>query len=602
MDVRVQTFISRSFFSCAFQAVIKQFSGSGYESSNVMVIDEVELYRHQQLEKLYKSTRAKLSEDCYKYGGENYASEGTLAKAATLYGGALVNLEKEYEEYNRILVTQILEPLRSMATGASLEDARHLAQRYSRMRQDAEVQAAEISRRHSRVRETPILEHTAKLQTSESKMQDLKANMAVLGKEAAAALAAVESQQQRLTFQRIFALMLSEKQRKESAIPSAPQSMVHAAPNRSENALYFLAEVDPSGWSEGECNGRAGWFPSAYVERRQNIPPHGELSHAFSSKKKKDQLHSFLRAFYLDVRQSAMAVTRETIGVIGGGQMGSGIAQLAAVAGFDVWLHDSDPGALRRASEGITAALRRLVSKGQLSQPAVSDVLNRLRCTSNLEDLKHSDVIIEAIVESEDVKKKLFSELDKLAKPNAILASNTSSISITRLASATSRPSQVIGMHFMNPPPVMKLVEIVRGADTSDEVFSKIKALAERFGKIIICSQDFPGFIVNRILMPMINEAFYALYSGVATKEDIDTGMKLGTNHPMGPLELADFIGLDICLSIMKVLHQGLGDSKYNPCPLLIQYVDAGRLGRKRGIGVYVYQKEPAKAKPLPSL
>lgn len=287
-----------------------------------------------------------------------------------------------------------------------------------------------------------------------------------------------------------------------------------------------------------------------------------------------------------------MTTSPETIGVIGGGQMGSGIAQLAAVSGFDVWLHDSDPGALHRASEGIGAALRRLVSKGLLSQLAGTDALNRLRCTSNLEDLRHADIIIEAIIESEDVKKKLFSDLDKLAKPSAILASNTSSISITRLASATSRPAQVIGMHFMNPPPVMKLIEIVKGADTSEEVFSEIKALAERFGKTVICSNDYPGFIVNRILMPMINEAFYALYTGVATKEDIDAGMKLGTNHPMGPLELADFIGLDVCLSIMKVLHQGLGESKYSPCPLLVQYVDAGRLGRKKGIGVYSYEKE----------
>ncbi|KAI0504934.1 hypothetical protein KFK09_015891 [Dendrobium nobile] len=290
-----------------------------------------------------------------------------------------------------------------------------------------------------------------------------------------------------------------------------------------------------------------------------------------------------------------MGETRETIGVIGSGQMGSGIAQLAAISGFDVWLHDSDSGALQRASEGIGAALRKLVSKGKLSELAGTDALNRLRCTSDLEDFRHADVIIEAIIESEDVKKKLFSDLDKLVKPSAILASNTSSISITRLASATRRPAQVIGMHFMNPPPVMKLIEIVRGADTSEAVFSKIKALAERFGKTVICSNDYPGFIVNRILMPMINEAFHALYTGVATKEDIDTGMKLGTNHPMGPLELADFIGLDVCLSIMKVLHHGLGDSRYSPCPLLVQYVDAGRLGRKKGIGVYSYKKEPVK-------
>ncbi|KAL6314636.1 hypothetical protein AAG906_026980 [Vitis piasezkii] len=280
-----------------------------------------------------------------------------------------------------------------------------------------------------------------------------------------------------------------------------------------------------------------------------------------------------------------------SIGVVGGGQMGSGIAQLAAVHGVDVWLHDTDAEALTRATKSISTSIQRFVSKGQLSQEVATGALQRLRCTSNLEELCSADVIIEAIVESEDAKKKLFSELDKLAKGSAILASNTSSISITRLAFATSRPCQVIGMHFMNPPPIMKLVEIVRGADTSEETFNLTKALAERFGKTVICSQDYSGFIINRILMPMINEAFFTLYTGVATKKDIDTGMKLGTNHPMGPLELADFIGLDVCLSIMKVLHAGLGDSKYVPCPLLQQYVDAGRLGRKRGIGVYNYRK-----------
>lgn len=277
--------------------------------------------------------------------------------------------------------------------------------------------------------------------------------------------------------------------------------------------------------------------------------------------------------------------------MVGGGQMGSGIAQLAAVHGVNVWLHDTDAEALTRATKSISTSIQRFVSKGQLSQEVATGALQRLRCTSNLEELCSADVIIEAIVESEDAKKKLFSELDKLAKGSAILASNTSSISITRLALATSRPRQVIGMHFMNPPPIMKLVEIVRGADTSEETFNLTKALAERFGKTVICSQDYSGFIINRILMPMINEAFFTLYTGVATKEDIDTGMKLGTNHPMGPLELADFIGLDVCLSIMKVLHAGLGDSKYVPCPLLQQYVDAGRLGRKRGIGVYNYRK-----------
>ncbi|XP_022876462.1 uncharacterized protein LOC111394734 isoform X2 [Olea europaea var. sylvestris] len=244
----------------------------------------------------------------------------------------------------------------------------------------------------------------------------------------------------------------------------------------------------------------------------------------------------------------------KSIGVVGGGQMGSGIAQLAAANGLDVIVHDSDSTALNKALKSISDNIRRLVSRGHLSKDKGADAFRRLKGASNLEDFHRVDIVIEAIVESEDVKKKLFAHLDKIVKGSAILASNTSSISITR------------------------------------------------FGKTIICSQDFPGFIVNRILMPMINEAFHALYTGVATKEDIDTGMKLGTNHPMGPLELADFIGLDVCLSIMKVLHAGLGDSKYVPCPLLVQYVDAGRLGKKRGIGVYNYSKTTKEMKPLARL
>ncbi|KAL3508693.1 hypothetical protein ACH5RR_028094 [Cinchona calisaya] len=292
----------------------------------------------------------------------------------------------------------------------------------------------------------------------------------------------------------------------------------------------------------------------------------------------------------------------KSIGVVGAGQMGSGIAQLAAVNGVDVWLHDTDADALNKAQDSISKNIQRLVSKGHLSQGVVVDASRRLRCTSNVEDFGSVDFVIEAIVESEDVKKKLFTQLDRIVKGSAILASNTSSISITRLASATSRRSQVIGMHFMNPPPIMKLVEIIRGADTSDGTYNVTRVLAERFGKTVICSNDYPGFIVNRILMPMINEAFHALQTGVATKEDIDTGMKLGTNHPMGPLELADLIGLDVCLSIMKVLHTGLGDSRYAPCPLLVQYVDAGRLGRKRGIGVYDYNTRAKEIKPLAQL
>ncbi|KAI3457443.1 hypothetical protein Pfo_014106 [Paulownia fortunei] len=280
-----------------------------------------------------------------------------------------------------------------------------------------------------------------------------------------------------------------------------------------------------------------------------------------------------------------------SVGVVGGGQMGSGIAQLAAVNGLEVWLHDSDSTALSKAHESISSRIQSVVSKCHLTKEKGAEAIRNLRCTSSLEDFHSVDIVIEAIVESEEVKKKLFAQLDNIVKGSGILASNTSSISITRLASATNRPSQVIGMHFMNPPPLMKLVEIIRGASTSDDTFNATKFLAERFGKKIICSQDFSGFIVNRVLMPMINEAFHALYTGVATKEDIDAGMKLGTNHPMGPLELADHIGLDVCLSIMKVLHAGLVDSKYAPCPLLVHYVDAGRLGRKKGIGVYKYSK-----------
>ncbi|KAI3803491.1 hypothetical protein L1987_31643 [Smallanthus sonchifolius] len=289
----------------------------------------------------------------------------------------------------------------------------------------------------------------------------------------------------------------------------------------------------------------------------------------------------------------------KVVGVIGAGQMGSGIAQLAAVAGSDVWLLDKDAQALLAAKASISNSVQRFVSKAQLSKEVGIETLARLKYTSNLEDLQFADIVIEAIVESEDVKKKLFAELDKIVKRSAILASNTSSISITRLATATKRPHQVIGMHFMNPPPIMKLVEVIQGADTSDETFNATKALAERFGKTVVCSKDYSGFIVNRILMPMINEAFHALYTGVATKEDIDAGMKLGTNQPMGPLELADFIGLDVCLSVLKVLHAGLGNSKYAPCPLLVQYVDAGRVGRKRGIGVYNYHKSPKQSSRL---
>lgn len=291
----------------------------------------------------------------------------------------------------------------------------------------------------------------------------------------------------------------------------------------------------------------------------------------------------------------AASTELKSMGVIGCGQMGSGIAQLGSVSGLKVYLHDTDPSAIHRAVASISDNIRRLVTKNQLPPSHGDESVRRLILAEKLDDLKSVDIVIEAIVELEDVKAKLFSKLDGIVKPSAILASNTSSISITRIASSTNRPSQVIGMHFMNPPPIMKLVEIIRGADTSDDVFSQVKTLAQRLGKTVVTSQDFPGFIVNRILMPMINEAFFALYTGVASKEDIDAGMKLGTNQPMGPLQLADLIGLDVCLSIMKTLHAGFGDSKYRPCPLLVHYVHAGRLGRKRGAGVYSYDKPPSR-------
>jgi 3-hydroxybutyryl-CoA dehydrogenase len=279
------------------------------------------------------------------------------------------------------------------------------------------------------------------------------------------------------------------------------------------------------------------------------------------------------------------------VGVIGAGQMGSGIAQAVAQVGIQVVLRDVSAAVLDKALAGIGRQLERAVQKGKITADERAETLARITGFTEADGLREADVIIEAATEREDLKKKIFAELDGLAKEDCILASNTSSISITRLAATVRRPENFIGMHFMNPVPVMKLVEIIPGLATSDMTYQRIRTLAERIGKTTVKSDDQPGFIVNRILLPMINEAIFALADSLASPEDIDTAMKLGTNQPMGPLELADFIGLDTCLSIMEVLHQGLGDSKYRPAPLLRRYVDAGWLGRKSGRGFYRYEK-----------
>lgn len=279
----------------------------------------------------------------------------------------------------------------------------------------------------------------------------------------------------------------------------------------------------------------------------------------------------------------------KTIGVIGAGQMGNGIAQVAAVAGFNVHLNDLSKDALDRAQASIKNSLEKLVSRDKITADERDQALARISTTDSIDDLAGCDLVIEAIVENEKIKLELFKKLDEITAPHAILASNTSSISITRIAAATKRPNQVIGMHFMNPVPIMKLVEIIRGLATDDATYDAVCAVSEKMAKTTVLAQDYPGFIVNRILMPMINEAVYTLMEGVGSVEDIDTAMKLGTNQPMGPLTLADFIGLDTCLAILEVLHDGLGDPKYRPCPLLRKYVDAGWVGRKSGRGFYTY-------------
>ena len=279
------------------------------------------------------------------------------------------------------------------------------------------------------------------------------------------------------------------------------------------------------------------------------------------------------------------------IGVVGAGQMGNGIAHVAAVAGYDVQLQDISDGALDKARSTIEANLGRMVRKERLTASDAEAAIGRIDFGSDDSRMADRDLLIEAATENVDLKYRIFQGLDRIARPGAILASNTSSISITAMAAQTGRPERVIGMHFMNPVPVMKLVEIIRGIQTSDETYAVVNEVAQSLGKTTVLSaKDMPGFIVNRVLMPYINEAVYALYEGIATVEDIDVAMKLGTNVPMGPLTLADFIGLDTCLAIMEVLHDGMGgDSKYRPCPLLRKYVEAGWLGRKSGRGFYSY-------------
>jgi 3-hydroxybutyryl-CoA dehydrogenase len=285
------------------------------------------------------------------------------------------------------------------------------------------------------------------------------------------------------------------------------------------------------------------------------------------------------------------------IGVIGAGQMGGGIAHVCALAGFDVVVSDIDDEALQRGRQAIDHNLARQVARGKISEEDKEAALERIRTGLDYALFTDCDMVIEAATEKEDIKREIFKKLTPALRPDALIATNTSSISITRLASSTDRPGKFIGMHFMNPVPLMSLVELIRGIATDEDTFALTRGLALKLGKTPVAAEDFPAFIVNRILLPMINEAVYTLYEGVGSVEAIDTAMKLGANHPMGPLELADFIGLDTCLSVMQVLYEGLADSKYRPCPLLVKYVEAGWLGRKTNRGFYDYHG----ATPVPT-
>jgi 3-hydroxybutyryl-CoA dehydrogenase len=282
-----------------------------------------------------------------------------------------------------------------------------------------------------------------------------------------------------------------------------------------------------------------------------------------------------------------------TVGVIGAGQMGNGIAHVCALGGYDVLLNDADAGRIDTAIQTITKNLTRQVQRNIVKQADMDAALKRIKGAPKYADLAASDLVIESILEQDEAKRKVFADLKAVLRPDAILASNTSSISITRLAAATDRADKFIGLHFMNPAPVMEVVEIIRGLGTSQETYDTSIAFVESLGKQIANAEDFPAFIVNRVLVPMINEAVYTLYEGVGSVEAIDKAMRLGAHHPMGPLELADFIGLDTCLSIMQVLYEGLADSKYRPCPLLVKYVEAGWLGRKTERGFYDYRTDP---------